>query len=64
MLVKLNMHYDQHGPGDVVEMDIDTARKLISDGRAVFPSLQEQQKAVKSPDNKMVKNDKINNKGL
>ena len=64
MLVKLNMHYDQHGPGDVVEMDIDTARKLLDDGRAVLPSVIQQMRSLKSPDNKMVKNNRINNKGL
>ncbi len=58
------MHYDQHGPGDVVEMDIDTARKLLDDGRAVLPSVEQQMRSLKSPDNKMVKNDRINNKGL
>ena len=64
MLVNLTMHYDQHGPGDVVEMDIDTARKLLDDGRAVLPSVEQQMRSLKSPDNKMVKNDRINNKGL
>jgi hypothetical protein len=64
MLIKLKMYHDQHGPGDVVEMNISTARKLISDGRAVLLSTQEQPKAAKSPDNKMVTNNRINNKGL
>lgn len=54
MLVKLTMHYDQCGPGDIVEIDISTARKLIKQGRAVLASTQESMKALKPEHNKMV----------
>jgi hypothetical protein len=59
MRIKFTMHYDQYGPGDVAEIDITIARRLLAQGRAVLASTQQQLKMVKekntdSPDNKMV----------
>tara|TARA_Y100000310_G_scaffold344956_1_gene460759 strand:+ start:9555 stop:9746 length:192 start_codon:yes stop_codon:yes gene_type:complete len=54
MLVKLTRPYGQNGSGDIIEMEIGTARHLIKQGRAVLASTQESMKAIKGEHNKMV----------
>ena len=56
MLVKLKCNYDKHLMGDIVEMELSTARRLISQGWAVLASTQEQMKAVTDESDKMIRN--------
>jgi hypothetical protein len=62
MLVKCTMHFEKYAPGDIADVKVGIARRLLSQGRAVLLSTQETFKMVKDHKNKMVTN--INNKAI